>query len=115
MCNVYHLGSDSDLPIFGSADSKRFHVKELNPYEMVVRRILPFTYVRYLGSHQGCGCGFRNEGNDYQEASESEKTATQADHDSLVAYLLSLPVQQRPMQILSCWSGGQKLPPDRKS
>jgi hypothetical protein len=27
MCNVYYLGSDSDLPIFGSANSKGFHVK----------------------------------------------------------------------------------------
>ena len=82
MCNVYYLGSDSDLPIFGSANSKGFHVKELNSYEMVVRKNLPCKYVRYLGSHQGCGCGFRNESNAYP-ASELEIAATQADHDSL--------------------------------
>jgi hypothetical protein len=111
MCNVYYLGSDSDLPILGSADSKAFHVKELNSYEMVVRKNLTFKHVRYLGSHQGCGCGFRNEGNAYP-VTESDQAATQADHDSLVAYLLSLPIQQRPMQIFSCWSGGEELPPE---
>jgi hypothetical protein len=112
MCNVYYLGSDANLPICGPTDYKGFHVKELGPYEMVVRRNLPFKYVRYVGSHQGCGCGFRNEGNAYREACELEKAATQADHDSLVAYLLSLPVQPRPMQIFSCWSGDEKLPPE---
>jgi hypothetical protein len=77
---------------------------------MVVRKNLPFKYIRYLGSHQGCGCGFRNDGN-APPTSEFEIAATQADHESLVAYLLSLPVQQRPMQIFSCWAGGQELPP----
>ncbi len=110
MCNVYYLGSDSSLPILVPADSKGFHVRELNLSERVVRRNLPFKNVRYLGSHKGCGCGFRNEGNAYQDASEAEKAATQADHDSLVAYLQSLPVQQRPIQIFSCWSGGEELP-----
>jgi hypothetical protein len=109
MCNVYDLGSDSDLPTLGSADSKAFHVKEPNSYEIVVRRNLAFKHVRYLGSHQGCGCGFRNEIN-ADPVSELEKAATQVDHDSLVAYLRSLPAQQRPMQILSCWSDDEELP-----
>jgi hypothetical protein len=109
MCNVYYIGSDSDLPVFGSADTKGFYVRELNSHEMVVRKNLPFKYVRYLGSHQGCGCGFRNDSN-AAPSSDLERAATQADHDSLVSYLLSLPVQQRPMQIFSCWSGGEARP-----
>jgi hypothetical protein len=111
MCNVYYLGSDSELPIFGSADANEFHVKELNSFEMAVRKNLPFKYVRYLGSHQGCGCGFRNESNSVPE-SDSARAAIQATHDALVAYLLSLPVPQRPMQIFNCWSGGEGLPPE---
>lgn len=114
---VYYLGSECEAPLTApwSGDSPGFHVTEPRECDLGVRQNLPFPCVRYLGARTGCGCGFRRDRGGYIDTDPDnleEARATQADHDSLVAYLRALPPQSRPMQIFACWSGDERHPPE---
>jgi hypothetical protein len=114
---VYNLGSETDASLTASWSeaSPVFHVSEPRECELVVRQHLPFSSVRYIGAHTGCGCGFRRSHAGYIDADPDdadENAAAQADHEALVAYLRAMPIQPRPMQIYGCWSGDESLPPE---
>ena len=111
MCMVYFLGSDSEVPRTPAWDENHpaFYVGDPSADEMkLVREKLPHQHIRFLGSHEGCGCGFRCEHDGFLFGREGEEAFVEAsDHIALVVYLRSLPSQERPMQIFGCWSGDE--------
>lgn len=117
MCMTYYLGCQRDAPLTAaySTTSPVFYVSEPQVVDVAavlatVRQHLPFPIIRCLGSHTGCGCGFRNDGFGVVSMNPEDIAARQADHEALAAYLRALP--QQSLQIYICWAGDEAVPPE---
>jgi hypothetical protein len=108
---VYYLGCNGDAPLMPKWNkaSPAFYVDEVDhDVSKSVRAKLPHSCIRYLGSHQGCGCGFRSERDGILIVTEGDDAiAESADHASLVMYLKNLPPEISSAQIFGCWSGDE--------
>jgi len=111
---VYYLGCDSLFPCLPAWDEKNpaFHVDTLTKEnEQRVRSKLPHEHIYYLGSHEGCGCGFRSESDGFLLAREGDDARAEAeDQAALAAFLAAIPRKGRAMQIFGCWSGDELEP-----
>jgi hypothetical protein len=59
MCMVVYLAADAPLPLISwDAQAPAFHVKALGSRDDPVRARFSKPHVYYVGSHEGCGCGF---------------------------------------------------------
>jgi hypothetical protein len=104
---LYFLGTDSDAPLSPAWDptSPAFFVSAPRSDDLEkVRSILPHRHIIWLGSHEGCGCGFRRLHPEIP-FEEQEEEAARADHAALVAYLEVLPKTERADQIFCYWDG----------
>lgn len=110
MCMMLYLASEKPLPLVTwDKENPKFHVKELDEQAKVVRKQFSQTHVYYLGSHQGCGCGFSYGQYDYGEAEE------RAAHESvrrLSEYLSQAIHIAGPLELYSCWDGDQEAEPE---
>ena len=111
MCMLFYLGCDYDAPCkpAWNEQAPAFHVRNVSADVLPrVRTQLPHAHLRYLGSRESCGCGFRSE---YiltsMDRDAARLLAEAADHAALVAYLKPIPKWKRPMQILGCWAGDE--------
>ena len=110
---VYYLGTDGEAPLTPpwSKAAPAFYISEIDgPEREHVIRHLPHRNVVYIGSHEGCGCGFRSYRDGYLMEGDAKDTDTDADHAGLAEYLDHLPASERPIQMLGCWSGDEKMP-----
>jgi hypothetical protein len=114
MCMLYYLGTDADVALSPAwrEEAPAFYVSRPSDDELAkLRGKLPHKYIIHLGSHEGCGCGFRRlyDGVSVPQDEEEEKR-TRADHMGLVAFLSALPTSTRANQIFGCWSGDEAEP-----
>jgi hypothetical protein len=67
MCKAIYLASHAPLPSVGSMDEPVAFVAAPATHSELkkVRKHLTKTHRMYLGSHQGCGCGFHFKPSDY--------------------------------------------------
>jgi hypothetical protein len=114
---TYYLGCQRDAPLTAawSSTSPGFYVSEPQVVDVAavlatVRQHLPFPIIRCLGSHSGCGCGFRNQAAGFVKTDPEGIATQQADHEALAAYLRALP--QQSLQIFVCWAGDENVPPE---
>ena len=60
MCMMVYLGSPKPLTLVAWNEERHaFHVTALAPEENRVKRQFSHPSVVYVGSHEGCGCGFQ--------------------------------------------------------
>lgn len=111
---AYYLGTDGEAPHAPWSESRpAFYVSDVDEDVIVrVRQKLPHMNLVYLGSHQGCGCGFRRA-NNYKE-DETDDSPTGEDHRALAAYLAALQPSAQAPQIFGCWSGDEGEPVDHR-
>jgi len=63
----------------------------------------------YVGSDNGCGCGFRREHDEMID--DPEQLASKTDNQKrLHDYIASCLVDQESIELYSCWSGDETLP-----
>jgi hypothetical protein len=113
MCMVYYLGTDGEAPLTGPwiKESPAFYVTNVDTtVSEHVKKKLPHRRLLYLGSHEGCGCGFRSYRDGYLMEGGAEEKDVVADHAALAAYLEELPPSENPIQIFGCWSGDESYP-----
>ena len=111
MCWTLYLGTNVKLPIIElDRNLPRFNARHLEYYELGVKSRITMPDVLYLGSDQGCGCGFRHALLDRKEwypIVEEDREAIesiQKNHQDLLEYILSY-VNSGPIEIYGCWNG----------
>ena len=106
MCLVAYIASNIPLPlILWDKNEPAFHVAELSTEEdQKVRVQFSKPHIYYLGSHEGCGCGFP-----YTDSlgNEEDKDKTQQTRERLVEYLRSALKTQEDVELFFCWEGDQ--------
>jgi hypothetical protein len=106
---MVYLAADAPLPLVPWDEQKPgFHVDEISESEEGVREQFQKPYVVYVGSHEGCGCGFQYgkwpEGT--QEA--GELALCQASKAALSDYLTEQAGLVGRVELFACWDGDQE-------
>jgi hypothetical protein len=124
MCLVLYIGSDNPCPLVEPQDfslidhddpswpSKvvQFAVEEIAGDEKAVANHFDTRIVRYVGSFEGCGCGFNASYlNEWEEPSEPDERflAGKESRRLLQEYVERHEIRQ----IYACWSGDEALQP----
>jgi hypothetical protein len=95
------------------ADCPRFHVTELDERGDPVRRHFNKPYVYYVGSHEGCGCGFQyGEYEGFEE--ESDLVQKQESRRLLTGFLANALQHQTAVELFACWDGDERHEPEHR-
>ncbi len=110
MCLVLYMSSERERPtIPWDEKAPRFHVKSEDSAARKARPHFTKKNVYYLGSDNGCGCGFKRE-TDYAD-DESEGLASKQDNQKLLRdYIEACLVNEEFVELFSCWSGDEAKP-----
>ncbi|OPZ87863.1 MAG: hypothetical protein BWY76_00255 [bacterium ADurb.Bin429] len=125
MCYLLYLGADRELPTIEQDDPNSpafFVIAESSPSTQL-RKHLQSTYIYYIGSYEGCGCGFCYESSTELDAllismmpdkmkqeEREDRQACISSVDSLRNYLTSV-TQYGPVKLLVTWCGPGRQPP----
>ncbi len=114
MCFVLYLGTRQAPPITGHARVPgRVCTEALPEPDHPVRRHFSLPVVTYVGSDQGCGCGFRHGfrpsgawSEEYAEWDPDYDPATdRPNHDGLVEFLRHHCAREPFVELYGCWNG----------
>ena len=100
MCLAVYVASSVELDIIQwSERAPGFHLEQAPKRDKVVRQFaLPHVY--YVGSHEGCGCGFIKEG---EEGLELE--IRQANYIALAGLIREAMARGASIELFACWEG----------
>ena len=108
MCLAIYLASDKQLNLVPWNEKQpKFNVISISSREGKVKKQFKYTNVVYIGSHEGCGCGFFKEGEIGEELKQ-----IQANYDALAYYLTSQQFKGAQFEMFSCWEGDQGTVPE---
>lgn len=110
MCFVLYLGTQSEVPrIPWSENSPTLCTDHVGQRAQAVKDKFSLPCVTYVGSDQGCGCGFRHamfQGGDWPEESIVEPTeGSQSNHEALVALIQQYFASHPFVELYGCWDG----------
>lgn len=110
MCLVLYLASDKLIqPIIWDETSPSFYVAPEDPDARNATQHLSKSNMAYVGSDNGCGCGFRQEHDAMID--DPQQLASKADNQNrLHDYIAACLVDQESVELYSCWSGEETLP-----
>jgi len=128
MCFVLYAASNLAMPeIAWNESSPAFHSTRIGLCESIVGK--HFTKIQrcYIGSHQGCGCGFRHLtfqrdgwpeeeliGTDYFQSLQSDQSSYDANHQKLRDYVEPLLEHNATVELYGCWSGEEDSLPESR-
>ena len=113
MCMASYIASDHPLPT-SEWDSNRpaFYATGLaRNDEEIVRRQFSKPFVYYLGSHEGCGCGFQHGQCAEYEGEHESIIAAQESRRRLIEFVSAALGRQESVELFACWEGDQGAPP----
>lgn len=97
MCLLLYLGANRALPtISGNQDKPAFYIGLDDNPPFAAIEYLQTKYIYYVGSHEGCGCGFGYESTQefeetlYDEMSDDFKASAKQDREDRIACMNSL-------------------------
>ena len=110
MCLVLYLGSEKRRPLIAWDESApRFHVKDDDADAKKASAHFRKAHVYYVGSDNGCGCGFRQEHDSMID--DAEQLVAKTDNQTLLhAYIKRCLADEDSVELYSCWSGDEALP-----
>jgi hypothetical protein len=116
MCVALYIAADSEPPLVSwDAAALGFNVVAVQDHERVVAKHLSKPYLRYLGAHTGCSCGF-----DYGQTSADTPAEVEEERlgresvASLRRYLERMVESNGTVEIYACWEGDWEEPCDSR-
>ena len=105
MCWALYLASDKELPqIPWDENARGFNTQSLRDDDKDVSRQFSHPYIIYLGSHEGCGCGFKDDAEDDEVETALRNNTLQ----QLAQYLNQALSKGAKLEIFLCWEGDQE-------
>jgi hypothetical protein len=115
MCFALFLGArvaPPSIPCTGKYGDGHVYTKALTEYNSPVRAHFTLPHAVYVGSDQGCGCGFRNSSGFEGWPDDciicdpdEDPAATQPNHESLVNLLRQYFRGEPFVELYGCWEG----------
>jgi hypothetical protein len=111
MCHVLYMASDKERPLVAWDDAQRgFHV---TPWDQGALPHLTKPHLRYLGSDQGCGCGFQHAALSWTE-DEEHRSSVRKNQQGLARYLAACLMDEESIELFTCWNGDETQPLKRR-
>ena len=108
MCMMVYIASDYPLPTSAWNYAKpTFHVTNVLDAHVPVRRHFSKPYAYYVGSHEGCGCGFQVGQYDASNVDAETLAAGLSSRRRLVEFLAVALQHQQTVELFACWDGDQ--------
>jgi len=109
MCLAVYVSTKNPLPITERVNDKiGFHIRETLNYQKEVYQHFSKTFVYYLGSAEGCGCGFLIDGV-YPEMPEYQAVRSSY---SLLSEFLQQELEDQDLEIYALWGGEENKKPE---
>lgn len=107
MCMVVYVGSDQPLPRQPWDEAApAFCVTDIPECDAEVTRHFSKPHVCYVGSHEGCGCGFQSS--EFPEDDDPDDLAVARQQRAHLARLLRVALEQSTtLELYACWSGDE--------
>lgn len=107
MCLAVYLASSTEVrPIAWNTAAPAFYLEPVLAGQPVRQQFsLPFVY--YVGSHQGCGCGFSKDGE-----VGAERDLCQANYTALGRTIREATADGSKAELFTCWEGDQSDQPE---
>jgi len=113
MCLMLYLAADKPLEMVAWDDSAPgLYVEELAAEEKRVRRNFEKPHVVYVGSHEGCGCGFKRPSQDPSPGPHLRPE--RRSRAQLRAYLERQVARVGAIELLACRDGDQARRPSAR-
>ena len=108
MCMAVYLAAEVEPPLVAWDRARpAFTVMELSSkLDHAVRAQFTKPHVVYVGSHEGCGCGFSYGQYPFLQ-NDGDETENRRDVAALVSYVARLLDTVGEVEIFSCWEGDQ--------
>ncbi len=107
MCMMYHLGTEQHVPLIPWDETEpKFCSEPIAEDSSAVLQQFSLPNVIYIGSSEGCGCGFRYtswEGNGWIDVIDDENDS-QTDHEALVQFIQENNAGSF-VELYACWDG----------
>ena len=122
MCFVLYMAADAEIPdIPFDADAPALNTQSLSNSELPLRDVFHKRHMKFLGSSNGCGCGYRylsyQDGQwpeEYLIGTDPESDAdAQPEHESLHRFILDQLQHNDKIELYGCWDGDFRHPPAR--
>jgi hypothetical protein len=108
MCLAAYIAASVPLKLIEWEKAEpNFHVAELSSRDSHVKKQFALSHVYYVGSHEGCGCGFLKDG----EVGEDLKRVEES-YARLADYAREALEAGAELQLFSCWEGDQGAAPE---
>ncbi len=115
MCMMVYIASDCPLPTSEWDKAQpRFHVIELNERDEPVRLQFSKPCVYYVGSHEGCGCGFQYGQYEGIEDDPAQLASAQESRRLLAEFVSNALLHQPTVELFACWDGDQGAVPEHR-
>lgn len=109
---VVYIASDNVLPIISwNEESPSFYVSENSEDEKRVEIQFTKPFIYFVGSHQGCGCGFQYGLLPTESDEDSQEYESSREAVNKFSRYLSDALQNGPIELYACWDGDQDAEP----
>lgn len=110
MCMVVYLAADAPLPLVSwNPQTPAFHVRALDANADSVRVHFSKRHVYYVGSHEGCGCGFSY--GQWEGEKADDVAAARTSVARFAEYLTAATRAAGALELYACWDGDQAAEP----
>jgi hypothetical protein len=121
MCKMLFVAADEPLPLIPwQQNNPAFWVREIREAEAGVRKQFTKPYIYYVGSHEGCGCGFAygiwpiDDASPFAMSKRAEEAAGREAVQCLSEYLARA-VENGDVELYACWEEEQEYDPAERA
>ena len=115
MCFTIYIATNEVMPtILYDESSRTLNTEDITEDEETLKNIFSLPNIKFVGSDQGCGCGFRHallDGNNWLTVLDEDQTNfDNSNHRNLVDFIVNNNITEKKIEILTCWEGDHNEP-----
>jgi hypothetical protein len=110
-----YISTDKPIPTIPYDEKNRMlNTEDVTDSEETFKNIFSKSNIKYVGSDQGCGCGFRHaiiHNDNWLDVVDDDETAfDNSNHINFVDLITKSNEDGKTFEILACWEGDQNEP-----
>ena len=110
MCMTLYIATSKPMPTISYNEANPcLNTQDIAENETSLISVFTKPHLKYVGSDQGCGCGFRHalldENNWLRVQDETEDIIDNDNHQNLVDFIAGNNKGEASIEIFSCWDG----------